>query len=89
MVSDGEPPLIWTHYPQKRVPDGYVNVHGHIHNPVPPTKTPHINVAVEQLVYRPVRLSYLRALARELVDGRYPAGGTTLERLESMQGSVR
>ena len=27
--------------------------------------------------------------ARELVDGRYPAGGTTLERLESMHGLAR
>ena len=84
MISGGEPPLIWTHYPLKQVPDGYVNVHGHIHNREPPGKTLHINVAVEQLDYRPVRLSDLRALARELIDGRYPAGKTTIERLESM-----
>ena len=57
-------------------------------NGEPPAKTPHINVAIEQLEYRPVRLSELRALARELVAGRYPAGDTTLERLDSMRQAV-
>ena len=84
LVSGGQPPLIWTHYPLRRVPEGSVNIHGHTHNK-PPTDTPHINVSVEQLDYRPVRLSDLRALARELVAGRYPPGGTTLEKI----GSVR
>ena len=87
MVSGGEPPLIWTHYPLRRVPDGYVNVHGHIHNREAAPNSPHINVSVEQLDYRPVPLSDLRALAREVVEGRYPAGETTLERLDSIKGA--
>ena len=62
MVSTGEPPLIWTHYPLTNVPEGYVNIHGHEHDS-PPVHSPHINVSVEQLDYRPVRLVDLRPLA--------------------------
>ena len=83
IVSDGEPPLIWTHVPLANVPDGHVNIHGHQHDE-PPTRSPHINVLVEQLEYRPVPLSDLRALARVLVNGVYPAGNTTLERLRAI-----
>ena len=83
MVSDGEPPLIWTHYPLREVPEGYVNIHGHVHDD-PPCRTPHINVSVEQLDYRPALLSSLRALARELIKGVYPEGNTTLARLRAI-----
>ena len=83
MVSNGEPPLIWTHKPLAVVPMGYVNVHGHQHDEAP-ARTPHINVSVEQLDYRPVALSALRALALELVKGVYPEGNTTLARLRAI-----
>ena len=83
MLSGGEPPFIWTHYPLNEVPDGYVNIHGHVHDD-PPTRTPHINVSVEQLDYAPVPLAALRALAQTLVRGEYPAGNTTLERLRAI-----
>ena len=83
MVSGGEPPLIWTHYPLNQIPDGYVNIHGHVHDD-PPRRTSHINVSVEQLDYRPVPLTALRALARVLVKGEYPAGETTLGRLQDI-----
>ena len=83
MVSGGEPPLIWTHYPLDEVPDGYINIHGHVHDD-PPRQTPHINVSVEQLDYEPVSLAALRALARVLDRGEYPAGKTTLERLRAI-----
>ena len=83
MVSGGEPPLIWTHYPLDEVPDGYINIHGHVHDD-PPRRTPHINVSVEQLDYEPVSLTALRALAKVLVRGEYPAGKTTLERLQAI-----
>ena len=83
MVSGGEPPLIWTHYPLDEVPDGTINIHGHVHDD-PPRRTPHINVSVEQLDYCPVSLAALRALARVLVRGEYPAGNTTLERLKAI-----
>lgn len=43
-----------THYPLLKVPEGYWNIHGHIHNMV--TGNPrHINVSVEQTNYRPMR----------------------------------
>ena len=83
MLSGGEPPLIWTHYPLNEVPDGYINIHGHVHDD-PPRRTPHINVSVEQLDYCPVSLFDLRALARVLVKGEYPEGNTTLERLQDI-----
>ena len=80
MVSAGAPPLVWTHYPLAEVPDGQVNVHGHRHG-APPERSPRINVAVEQLEYEPVRLDRLRLLAQALVDGHYPPGATTIERI--------
>ena len=83
MVSTGDPPLMWTHVPLLNVPDGYVNIHGHQHDELP-KQTPHINVSVEQLDYRPVPLTALRALARVLVKGEYPAGKTTLGRLQEI-----
>ena len=83
MLTGGEPPLIWTHYPLDEVPDGYINIHGHVHDD-PPRRTPHINVSVEQLDYVPVPLTALRSLARVLVRREYPAGRTTLERLQDI-----
>ncbi len=84
MVVEGDPQLLFTHIPMTRVPDGCVNVHGHTHNE-PPRRSPHINVSVEQLDYRPVALSRLSALAREIAAGHYPEGSTTLERLAAIE----
>ena len=60
-----------------------MNIHGHQHDE-PSTRTPHINVSVEQLDYRPVPLAALRALALDLVRGIYPEGNTTLARLRTI-----
>ena len=87
-VANGDPQLIFTHVPLIDVPEGFVNIHGHTHNR-PPTDTPHINVAVEQIDYRPVRLSRLRALALSLAAEQYPEGDTTLERLHSLEGGAQ
>ena len=84
MVSAGSPPLVWTHYPLAEVPEGHVNVHGHRHG-APPGRSPHINVAIEQLEYEPVRLDRLRRLARALVEGHYPPGATTIERIAHLE----
>ena len=84
MVVDGDPPLVFTHIPLTCVPVGCVNVHGHTHDATPGA-TPHINVSVEQLDYRPVALPRLRRLARRLVAGHYPDGATTLERIDAFE----
>ena len=84
LTSPGEPPLIWTHAPLPEVPTGHVNVHGHQHA-TPPGDGRHINVSVEQLAYRPIRLDRLRRLARLLVAGEVPPGPTTLERVERVE----
>ena len=49
--------LLFTHYPldPTNVPDGCVNVHGHIHNNVVPGER-HINMCVEHTGYKPVLL---------------------------------
>ncbi|MYA15747.1 MAG: hypothetical protein F4Z28_02730 [Gammaproteobacteria bacterium] len=83
LYVDGDPPLVFTHIPLTRVPDGCVNVHGHTHNDAPRV-SPHINVSVEQLDYRPVALPRLRALAAHVVAEQYPAGATTLERIAAI-----
>ena len=66
---------------ESQVPDGYVNVHGHAHDEAPGA-TPHINVSVEQLAYRPITLARLRGLAEVLIRGEHPPGTTTLARLD-------
>lgn len=83
LCADGDPPLAFTHLPLAEVPAGWVNVHGHTHNE-PPGRSPHINVSVEQIDYRPLALSRIRALARELAAGRYPPGATTLQRIAAL-----
>ena len=84
LFATGEPQLVFTHVPLREVPDGWVNIHGHVHDS-PATNTPHINVSVEQLDFEPVRLSRLRRLGTALAAGRYPPGSTTLERLEALE----
>lgn len=86
LCIDGDPPLLCTHMPLAAVPAGCVNVHGHTHDE-PPRATPHINVSVEQLAYRPIALGRVRKLAQALLAGRYPAGATTLERLAALENA--
>ncbi len=84
LVSDGDPPLIWTHAPLSRVPAGHVNVHGHLHARQR-ARSPHINVSVEQLAYRPISLARLRLLAQAIVADACPEGRTTLERVVALE----
>lgn len=87
LFVDGDPPLVVTHLPLRDVPGGWVNVHGHTHNNDPAGATRHINVCVEQLEYRPVKLYRLRRLAGELAAGRNPPGSTTIERLRTVEAT--
>ena len=59
-----------------------MNIHRHQHSARKPADSPHINVSVEQLEYRPVRLD---RLARALAAGEFLGGDTTLERLAEVE----
>ena len=81
----GDPPLLLTHVPLLQVPHGAVSVRGHVHEQESPTPSGHVNVSVEQLDYRPERLSEIRRLARRLVEGRTVAGHSTRARLNVVE----
>ena len=79
LAVPGDPPLVLTHMPLEEVPEGTVNLHGHIHQHRLPGRR--INVSVEQLEYRPWPLTALRRLAGRLVRGERVPGGTVAEQL--------
>lgn len=54
---------LMTHFPLLEVPEGYMNIHGHLHNELSGNPK-HINVSVEQTNYRPIRFDELNTLAR-------------------------
>ena len=81
LTAPGDPPLIFTHLPMPNVPAGHVCVRGHQHQHLRAPDSPHINVSVEQLDYRPIGLARLRRLARAIVAGGGPEGAITLERV--------
>ena len=58
----------------------------HQHRALKPADSPHINVSVEQIDYRPLSLVRLRRLAGTQVVGERPKGATTLERVEGVEG---
>lgn len=84
LYASGDPPLLLTHMPLETVPEGSVNVHGHLHDEPSPSREQHINVSVEQLDYRPWPWEAVRTLARRLAAGHRVAGRTTAERLSSI-----
>ena len=88
LAAPGNPSLVLTHVPLRRVPAGWVNVHGHIHQERSPTDERHINVSVEQLDYRPARMSDIRRLARRLVKGTSVPGETTRVRLDLVEHAM-
>ena len=53
LYPGGDPPLLMTHFLLRRVPEGCVNLRGHLHNATVRGSTRHINVCVEQVHYRP------------------------------------
>ena len=85
LAAPGDPPLLLTHVPLLQVPAGCVNVHGHVHQKESPSRNRHINVSVEQLNYRPVKLSDIRRLARRLLEGRTVPGRSTRARLNIVE----
>ena len=85
LYAGGEPPLLLTHVPLRNVPIGSINVHGHLHGHESPTEHQHLSVCVEQLNYKPGRLSDIRRLARLLVKGQRVPGYNTRARLIVME----
>ena len=85
LYVDGDPPLLLTHVPLRVVPQGCVNIHGHLHQQRVPGSTSHVNVCVEQLEYRPTALTALRALARRLIKTRTVQGDTTADQLDRLR----
>ena len=85
LTTLGDPPLVFTHLPLPNVPPGIVNIHGHTHEKISSSESPHINVSVEQLEYRPIVLSRLRKLARAILAGIAPDGDTTLKRVQQIE----
>ena len=77
----GDPVLLVTHMPLINVPSGSVNVHGHTHQNQAAGANRHINICVEQLEYRPRRLTEIRRLAQELIRENPAPGKTTGEQL--------
>lgn len=73
----GDPPLLLTHMPLRRVPEGCVNIHGHLHYRRVRGRSRHINISVEQVDYRPMALMSVRRLAGRLVRGEAVRGSTT------------
>lgn len=82
LVAPGDPPLLLTHVALLELPPGTVNVHGHQHRSPSPTTDRHINVCVEQLNYRPARLSDIRLLARRMIDDTGVPDHATAVRIE-------
>ena len=86
LAAPGDPPLLLTHVPLLLVPAGCVNVHGHVHQKESASRNRHINVSVEQLNYRPARLSDIRRLARRgPLEGRTVPGHSTRTRLNVVE----
>ena len=85
LYAAGDLPLLLTHVPLLQVPHGAVNVHGQVHEQESPTRNRHVNVSVEQLNYRPAKLSDIRRLARRLVEGHSVPGHSTRARLNVVE----
>ena len=69
-IDDHTSPLVFTHYSMDNVPIPWVNVHGHVHNSphAMDDSLQHINVSVEMLDYKPMRLDVLQLMARKRVE---------------------
>ena len=47
LVITGNPTLLVTHIAMNEVPDGTVNLYGHVHNNEPLREGPYVNICVE------------------------------------------
>ena len=70
-----------THTPLRAVPEGCVNVYGHLHQGRMAGDTWHITVSVEQVHYQPRPLTDIRRLTVRLDGGGAVRGSTTPHQL--------
>ena len=75
LVITGNPTLLVTHIAMNEVPDGTVNLYGHVHNNEPLREGPYVNICVEHTQYRPLPLDAVRRLALARLDDPAAAGG--------------
>ena len=82
LLVDGGLPAVLTHEPLESVPDGYINIHGHLHGLARPVSNRHVNVNVEQTAYRPLRLSEVLRMSHAVAAGQATVAETTGESME-------
>ena len=88
LLIPGKPTLAVTHVPMSEVPDGTVNLHGHVHNNVPLLQGPYINICVEHTGYRPLPINDVRTLANARLLNPEPRASTTADEIESLRCSA-
>ena len=84
MVITGNPTLLVTHIAMNEVPDGTVNLYGHVHNNEPLREGPYVNMCVEHTEYRPLPLDAVRWLALARLDDPRPRAATTAEEIRCL-----
>ena len=84
LVITGDPPLLVTHMAMTDVPDGTVNVHGHVHNNEPLREGPYVNICVEHTEYRPLPLDAMRRLAQTRLNDPRLRAATTAEEIRDL-----
>ena len=81
LVITGNPTLLVTHIAMTEVPDGTVNLYGHVHNNEPLRQGRYVNICVEHTEYRPLLLDAVRRLALARLDDPRPQAATTAEEI--------
>ena len=84
LVITGNPTLVVTHIAMNEVPDGTVNLYGHVHNNEPLREGPYVNICVEHTEYRPLPLDAVRRLALARLDDPRPRAATTAEEIRCL-----
>ena len=77
-----DPPMVLTHVPLDTIPDGWINLHGHVHNNEERRSSRHINVCVEHTGYAPIAIEDLTLVGRSVLNGDPCTETETLERIK-------
>ena len=90
LVCETDRTLLLTHEALDTVPADCINVHGHRYGAAgAPRSARHLNVNVEQLGHRPIRLAVLAATARTLLGGKLAVRRTTAETVAAASRQAR